>query len=228
MSKGGLILAFAGGLLVATPEAPAAAILVGAPTTTYNTIWDTQGNVPPSGPISEFADQFSLSQSKYVSAITALIDGLSTSPSTFQLDLSRHLGSAPLYSATFSSPTSTMTFTLPVAARLAAGTYHLQLVATGYVGWWSSDGTFVTTAGTVADGMWENYAGDGWTFLTPSFDNSQPGVFKVLGRRKGAVPEASTDFALSSAVPEPSTWATIMLGFAGLGLAGYGRFGRAR
>ena len=99
---------------------------------------------------------------------------------------------------------------------------------TGYVGWWSSDGTFVTTAGTVADGMWENYAGNGWSFLTPSFDNSQPEVFKVLGRRKRTVPEASTDFTSLSAVPEPSTWAMMMLGFAGLGLAGYGQGRRAR
>jgi hypothetical protein len=31
------------------------------------------------------------------------------------------------------------------------------------------------------------------------------------------------DFALGGAVPEPSTWAMMLIGFAGLGYAGYRR-----
>lgn len=37
------------------------------------------------------------------------------------------------------------------------------------------------------------------------------------------VPKASTDFASLRGVPEPSTWALMLLGFAGLGFAAYTR-----
>ncbi len=37
------------------------------------------------------------------------------------------------------------------------------------------------------------------------------------------IPQLSTDFASLRAVPEPSTWALMLLGFAGLGYAGYDR-----
>jgi hypothetical protein len=41
-------------------------------------------------------------------------------------------------------------------------------------------------------------------------------------------PGAGFGFAYDSAVPEPSTWAMMLIGFAGLGLAGYRRRQKAR
>ncbi len=204
-----LAFAFASGLVLAAAQAAhaAAAVLVGAPTPTCCTSWVSQANIPPSGPISDFAAQFSLSSNQYVSAITIFSGGLplDTNSSTSQLDLVTSLTSTvPLYSTSFSSPTSNMTITLPVDSTLAVGTYYLRLEATGWVGWWASDGSFVTAAGSVADGMWETTAGSPWVFASAaaeSFDH--PGVFSVLG----------------SSVPEPATWLMII---SGLGLVGLG------
>jgi PEP-CTERM motif len=45
----------------------------------------------------------------------------------------------------------------------------------------------------------------------------------------GAAPTFNAAFSLSgAAVPEPSTWAMMLLGFAGLGFAGYRRARMAR
>ena len=50
----------------------------------------------------------------------------------------------------------------------------------------------------------------------------------IVGRRPGR-PAFNAAFSLSgAAVPEPSTWAMMLLGFAGLGFAGYRRARKAR
>jgi hypothetical protein len=51
---------------------------------------------------------------------------------------------------------------------------------------------------------------------------SAPGVFVTEVAFGATDVGSSANFTLvSGAVPEPSTWAMILLGFAGLGLAGY-------
>jgi hypothetical protein len=81
---------------------------------------------------------------------------------------------------------------LPVNTTLSAGTYYLVLSTGGFVGWGVSDGTFVTTAGTVADGAWQRSPSTGnWTFVGNSQFSQGPGVFAVYGpdSTEGQVPE---------------------------------------
>jgi hypothetical protein len=74
-------------VLFAVPIASyASTVLMGAPTA-GDASWDTQSNIPPSGAIIFFADQFSLSSPESVAAITAQLGGVSTNPSTFDLQL---------------------------------------------------------------------------------------------------------------------------------------------
>jgi hypothetical protein len=166
-------------LLVAPIASHASTVLVGAPTS-GDASWDTQSNIPPSGAITFFADQFSLSGSESVAAITAQLGGVSTSPSIFELQLVTSVTSiTPLYSASFASAPFT-TFSLPINATLGAGTYYLQLETTGFMGWAASDGNYVTTDGTVSDGIWQdNRAGSlGWIFAGSEYGHA--GVFSVV------------------------------------------------
>lgn len=207
-----LISAIAAGLVaIAAPHANATAvILVGAPAAKVSPVaaYVTQGGIPPSGVVTNFADQFSLSSAQFVSEIDVLIYGVDTAPSLFQLSLVNALNaSTPLFSATSNSPIATTTFHLPIGETLEAGTYYLRLETAGFIGWWQSDGQFVTTAGTVSDGYWFNRDNSGWDFSAAH----APAVFSVLGA--DAVP----------AVPEPSTWAMMILGFAGVGFMTYRR-----
>jgi hypothetical protein len=209
-----LISALAAGLVaISAPHANATAeILVGAPTGNF-AVWDTQVHIPPSGIVTNFAAQFSLSSAQFVSEIDVLIFGVSTNPSLFQFSLVDALtASTPLFSAAGNSPTTTTTFHLPIGETLAAGTYYLRLQTPGFIGWMASDAQFVTTAGTVSDGMWYNRDNSGWNYTAG--DPSRfitPGIFSVLG--------ADT----VQAVPEPSTWAMMILGFAGVGFMTYRR-----
>jgi hypothetical protein len=54
-----------------------------------------------------------------------------------------------------------------------------------------------------------------------SFTDVTPSAAVVLGTLRGFSSDVSGDF--SSTVPEPSTWAMMLLGFVGLGYAGYRR-----
>jgi len=47
-----------------------------------------------------------------------------------------------------------------------------------------------------------------------------PGSYVVAVTATGA---GTVDYTLTTAVPEPMTWAMMLLGFAGLGVVGYGR-----
>ena len=72
-----------------------------------------------------------------------------------------------------------------------------------------------------------------WTRDDISFNNLAPDWLRVgtdiVGKNAdGVAPTFNEAFSLSgSAVPEPSTWAMMLLGFAGLGFAGYRRARRA-
>ena len=48
-----------------------------------------------------------------------------------------------------------------------------------------------------------------------------PGVNNITGEFIGVITFGEMEFIAESAIPEPSTWAMMMLGFAGLGFAGY-------
>lgn len=199
-------LAAAGLLLLSAPPASATAILVGAPTAT-TTVWDTQVHVPPSGIITDFADQFSLSGSQFVSEITVLIFGVSTNPSQFRFSLVDSLtASTPLYTAAASTPTSITTFHLPIEALLAAGTYYLRLQTDGFVGWVASDAQFITTAGTVSKGIWSDRNDTGWRYYEEANSFNNAAVFSVLGA------------VTTTSVPEPATVALLGIGLC-LGLA---------
>ena len=48
-----------------------------------------------------------------------------------------------------------------------------------------------------------------------------PGVNAITGQFIGSLGFGDVDFIAESSVPEPSTWAMMLLGFAGLGFVGY-------
>lgn len=198
-----LVPALAAGVfcLAASPANATPVILVGAPSAA-NAAWDTQSNVPPSGEVTVYADQFSLSSAQLVSAIDISVFGTPSNPSTFQIALVNSLTStAPFYSAAFNSPAAIpTTFELPINATLAAGSYFLRLETSGFVGWFTSDKNVVTTAGTVDGGIWFNRNGTGWQYDAPSSDifSGAPGVFSVLGT--------------TTPVPETTTWQALICG----------------
>jgi hypothetical protein len=88
-----------------------------------------------------------------------------------------------------------------------------------------------TTLNQVAGGL----GGSGIAFVLDSTEaaqltalglNTQLGVSASFGNASGG-PEAIQAVHLTAAVPEPSTWAMLMLGFAGLGFMAYRRRGQA-
>jgi hypothetical protein len=48
-----------------------------------------------------------------------------------------------------------------------------------------------------------------------------PGVNAITGEFIGSIGSGDFDFIAESSIPEPSTWGMMLLGFAGLGFAGY-------
>ena len=72
---------------------------------------------------------------------------------------------------------------------------------------------------TLSDGVTISLNSTGSAYATPDFF----GVIDTTGIT--SVQVTSPDFVLNvngvTTVPEPSTWATMLLGFAGLGFAGY-------
>jgi hypothetical protein len=194
-------------VLLTASGACADQILVGAPNPNNFSAWDTQSNVPPSGPVFLFADEFSISSTQFVTTIDVRFFGFFAS-TPFNLALVTSLDSAsPLYSVdlTISSGPASL-FSLPVNAVVPPDTYFLRLTTAGFVGWLVADATtFVTTFGTVADGIWERIPSTGaWVFLGSGGNTDirlpHPGVFSVNG------PDTP------SAVPEPPTWPLVMLG----------------
>jgi hypothetical protein len=74
-----------------------------------------------------------------------------------------------------------------------------------------------------------NYAAHGFTgWMTQSFtymatSSSEVLSFLAQGGPNGLPPVGLLDGVSLTAVPEPATWAMLVLGFAGLGFAGYRR-----
>lgn len=180
-----LLCALVVGLLQVAPLAVrAGTILVGAPVPGSGA-WDTQSNVPPSGLVFLFADEFSLSSDQFVTDISVSLFGVFPSVA-FNLSLLADPPASnpvPLFSVDLDLPNATALFSLPINAVLPADTYYLRLTTNSFVGWIVADpNSFVTTTGSVADGIWEFSPAQGvWTFLGPAFFDSHPGVFSVNG-----------------------------------------------
>jgi hypothetical protein len=171
-------------------------VLVGAPAQIAAS-WDTQVNIPPSGTVFDFADQFSLSSNELVTDIRVPLFGYSGFPSTaFNLSLLADPPASnpvPLFTFDLDLPNTDALFPLPINSVLSAGTYYLRLTTGGFVGWPVADpNLFVTSFGSVADGIWEFSTAQGgvWTFLNDANSfGAHPGVFSVNGPN---VPEPGT------------------------------------
>jgi hypothetical protein len=198
------------------PAARADAILVGAPVFNGFSAWDSQGGIPPSGTVFDFADEFALASAQNVTKIqVSLFGATGVTPASFTFALVDSLASlSPLASAIFTAPSDgTITqYELTVNSVLAAGTYFIRLTTGGFFGWPVADATqFVTTAGTIADGIWELNTNVGtWTFLSSGGGTSaflpHPGVFSVLGPSAGG----------NGTAPEPESALLFMLGLIGV------------
>jgi hypothetical protein len=125
-----------------------------------------------SGGDSAAAAQFSLSTGQYVSSIDVVLWGGTGSGIAFQFSLQDSLTSPTTIfaSAFLATPAFQNTETLSVNATLPAGTYYLvgtevpnsPNIASG---WFLSNGTFVTNAGSVRNGIWSINVPTGQTFF---------------------------------------------------------------
>jgi PEP-CTERM motif len=111
----------------------------------------------------DIAAEFGLSSSEYVTTIDVVLLGGSGAPPNgglydFALQNSLTAPFTTFASAVFSVPTAGRnTETITVDTTLGAGTYYLvasKNPADTIPGWWLSDGTYVTTAGSVTNGAW--------------------------------------------------------------------------
>ena len=206
MKKCVLTMTFAVALVCAVAvEAVADDILVGAPVFNNFSSWVSQSNFPPSGPVFNLADQFSLTSAQDVTTVHASLYGTSTvTPAPFELALVDSLTSVtPIQSAIFNAPsTNTLTdFALSINSELAAGTYFIRVTTNGFIGWGLADATqFVTTHGTIFDGIWQQPHSTGiWNSQSSGGSTSvflpHPGIFTVLTE----VPEPESALLLLAA-----------------------------
>ena len=100
---------------------------------------------------------------------------------------------------------------------------------------WSTTGTSGVPSGTtlVDDPISAPAAGGQGAFIgtmTSMGDLEPAGSYfiEIAGANSGAAIELAVDGNVTAAAPELSTWALLLLGFAGLGFAGYGKRRRNR
>jgi hypothetical protein len=75
--------------------------------------------------------------------------------------------------------------------------------------------------GVITGGFFDIVANGADIFSENVGDNSVINLGSILGPNVDLTIEGDGVFALGGAVPEPPTWALMLLGFAGLGYAGY-------
>lgn len=196
-----LALVWGAGFLFAVAAVPAKpdTILVGAPNV---------GSTEFAMNTFDAAAEFTLSAPEYVTTVDVVLLG---GGGLYDFALQNALtGSIKIFSsAVFTVPTSGQnTEVMTVDQTLAAGTYFLvggKDPADTFPGWWLSDGTYVTYAGTVADGIWFTSPNAPWSFSGANDATSAP-AFAVNG---------------STVVPESSTPLLAAMGMVGLaGMAG--------
>jgi hypothetical protein len=94
-----------------------------------------------------------------------------------------------------------------------------------FVGIANSTGNLLVPPGYVSDSPLSDTATyDNQTFTSLGVTPRDPGVYEWRWGR-GANQNFTLDI-VAGAVPEPSTWAMMLLGFAGLGLVGYRKAGQ--
>ena len=111
----------------------------------------------------------------------------------------------------------------------SAATVVSQDLNTPYV--WGSTAQMVADVQGWLDGALPNF---GWLLKNDS--EGSPTTFRAFYTSEGAIeqgvpqfaPVLTVNFVESAPVPEPSTWAMMLLGFAGLGFAGWRRTRKAR
>jgi len=116
-------------------------------------------------------------------------------------------------------------------ARVGRNDFSGRVSTSDYLARSYGAGSSRETLNQVAGGL----GGSGIAFVLDSTEaaqltalglNTQLGVSASFGNASGG-PEAIQAVHLTAAVPEPSTWAMLMLGLAGLGFMAYRRRGQA-
>jgi hypothetical protein len=208
------------GMTVATPSLRADSVLVGAPTIGSYETWDSQ-TLPPEPNNFVFAVEFSLSTAQMVTTIDVLLGGDEGAAFTISLVDNLPFGMADVYTdanLTIFGQNTLLLYSLPVNEVLGPGTFFLAVTSPAgdqqNIGWPVSNGTFNTTDGTVANGMWGIVAfaaSSPWNFES-GFDAS-PGVFYVNGPDTGSGSGSGT----GTTAPEPGSLAMLGLGLLSLG-----------
>ena len=173
---------------LAVPLADASPILVGAPIAA-NSFYGMCCNHQTA-----LAAQFTLSSSQFVTTVDVVL----FDSSIFDFSLQNSLtGSITTFgSAVITTPTGQNTESITVNTTLPVGTYYvvgIEDLASNTVvpGWFLSSGTFVTNAGSVANGLWSSRnAGATW-------------VFSSVGCGVATSPCPTPAFAVNGSVPEP-------------------------
>ena len=164
------------------------------------------------GMYSEYASgaSFTLTKDIYVSTIVVVLRTASDAEITdFHFSLQNSLDNpTSIYAeAVFTLPTgaSASEQSIDVNQTLNAGTYYLLGQIPGYTdtiitpgnvnGWYKSDGNYVNTAGTIADGLW-GYFGVDWHFSTDGIYHAP--AFRV----NGVVNNVNVPVVLSDASPD--------------------------
>lgn len=184
------------------PSLAEAAIVVGAPDPTSSS-WVSQSGVPPSGPVFNYAAEFSLSSDTFVTTIDLFLYGADVL-TELNISLGTTVGASNVFSADFFiSDNTSQSFSLPINAVLLADTYFLTVFTNGFVGWQLGDTTsLVETGGSVALGQWQIAVtgGGAWIFVPGSGPSGGPGNFAVNGLDPPEVPLPAAWILLASAL----------------------------